>query len=158
MVRWVVGSILRGVDPLNYFSFQPVLHDWCNKGHGMCYPVCGMMHIKEPLLLISQCDGSGFPLSFYLSGPLPYARHHITVNNMLSASLNKTFPSFLPYGVRHMTKDHSDSERGNPLPPLHVLFSLTSIMGSFICTIPHTQKHILWLLLHQSWSTGWNKK
>ena len=32
MVRWVVGSILHGVDPLSYFSFQPVLHDWCNKG------------------------------------------------------------------------------------------------------------------------------
>ena len=34
MVRWVVGSILHGVDPLSYFSFQPVLHDWCNKGRG----------------------------------------------------------------------------------------------------------------------------
>ena len=33
------------VDPLSYFSFQPVFHDWCNKGRGMCYPVCGMMHI-----------------------------------------------------------------------------------------------------------------
>ena len=48
MVRWVVGSILHGVDPLSYFSFQPVLHDWCNKGCGMCYPVCEMVHIKEP--------------------------------------------------------------------------------------------------------------
>ena len=41
-------------------------HDWCNKGRGMCYPVCGMVHIKEPLLLIdksSLCDGSGFPFS-----------------------------------------------------------------------------------------------
>ena len=28
MVRWVVGSILHGVDPFSYFSFQPVLHDW----------------------------------------------------------------------------------------------------------------------------------
>ena len=39
---------------------------WCNKGRGMCYPVCGMVHIKEPLLLIennSPCGGSGFPLS-----------------------------------------------------------------------------------------------
>ena len=45
MVRWVVGSMLHGVDPLSFFSFQPVLHDWCNK-------VCGIMHIKEPLLLI----------------------------------------------------------------------------------------------------------
>ena len=26
-----------------------VFHDWCNKGGGMCYPVCGMVHIKEPL-------------------------------------------------------------------------------------------------------------
>ena len=52
--------------PLSYMSFQPVLHDWCNKGHGMCYPVCGMVHIKEPLLLIgksSLCGGSGFPFS-----------------------------------------------------------------------------------------------
>ena len=32
MVRWVVGSILHGMDPLSYFSFQPVLHNWCNKG------------------------------------------------------------------------------------------------------------------------------
>ena len=23
-----------------------------NKGHGMCYTACGMVHIKEPLLLI----------------------------------------------------------------------------------------------------------
>ena len=32
----------------------------------MCYPVCGMMHIKEPLLLIrksSPFGGNGFPLS-----------------------------------------------------------------------------------------------
>ena len=66
VVPWVVGSILHGVDPLSYFSFQPVLHDWCNKGRGMCYPVCGMVHIKEPLLLIdksSLCGGSGFPFS-----------------------------------------------------------------------------------------------
>ena len=51
---------------LPYFSFQPVLHDWCNKGSGMCYPVCGMVHIKEPLLLIgksSLCGSSGFPFS-----------------------------------------------------------------------------------------------
>ena len=66
MVQWVVGSILHGVDPLSYFSFQPVLHDWCNKGRGMHYPVCEMMLINEPLLLMgksSPCDGSGFPLS-----------------------------------------------------------------------------------------------
>ena len=26
------------------------------------------------------------------------------------------------YGVKHMVKDHSDSERGNPLPPHGLLF------------------------------------
>ena len=36
-------------------------------------------------------------LSHYLSGPLPYARRHITVNrNVLCLSLNKTLPSFFP--------------------------------------------------------------
>ena len=41
------------------------------------------------------------------------------------------------YGVRHMVKDHSDSERGNPLPPHRLLLSINS-KGSFICTIPQT--------------------
>ena len=65
MVRWVVGSILHGVDPLSHFSFQPELHDWCNNGRGICYPVCGIVHIKEPLLLIGKSSpcGSGFPFS-----------------------------------------------------------------------------------------------
>ena len=39
------------------------------------------------------------------------------------------------YGVGHMVKDHSDSERGNPLPPHGLLFSINS-KGSFICIIP----------------------
>ena len=65
---WCDGSSDRSsmMDPLSYFSFQPVLHDCCSKGCGMCYPVCGMMHIKGPLLLIgksSPCGGSGFPFS-----------------------------------------------------------------------------------------------
>ena len=54
------------IEPIKLFLFQPVLHDWCNKGCGMCYPVCGMVHIKEPFLLIkksSLCGSSGFPLS-----------------------------------------------------------------------------------------------
>ena len=41
------------------------------------------------------------------------------------------------YGVRHMVKDHSDSEKGNPLPP-HRLFVPINSKGSFICTIPQT--------------------
>ena len=41
------------------------------------------------------------------------------------------------YGVRHMVKDHSASEKGNPLPPHRLLFPINS-KGSFICTIPQT--------------------
>ena len=41
------------------------------------------------------------------------------------------------YGITHMVRDNSDSERGNPLLP-HGLLFLISSKGSFICTIPHT--------------------
>ena len=41
------------------------------------------------------------------------------------------------YGVRHIVKDHSDSERENPLLPHGLLFPISS-KGSFICTITHT--------------------
>ena len=41
------------------------------------------------------------------------------------------------YGVRHMFKDHSDSEKGNPLPPHRLLLSINS-KGSFIYIIPQT--------------------
>ena len=41
------------------------------------------------------------------------------------------------YGVRNMVKDHSDSDKGNPLPPHRLLLSISS-KGSFICTIPQT--------------------
>ena len=60
------------------------------------------------------------------------------------------------YGVRNMVKDHSDNEKGNPLPPHRLLLSINS-KGSFICTIPQTGYHIPRPLLHQSWSTGWNE-
>ena len=60
------------------------------------------------------------------------------------------------YGVRHMVKDHSDSERETPLPPHGLLFLISK--GSFIYIIPQTGLHIPRSLLHQSWSTGWNEK
>ena len=41
------------------------------------------------------------------------------------------------YGISYMVKDHSDSERGNPMSP-HGLLFLISSKGSFICTIPQT--------------------
>ena len=51
VVPWCDRSSDRSfiVDSFSYLSFQPVHHDYINKGHGMCYPVCGMVHIKDPL-------------------------------------------------------------------------------------------------------------
>ena len=42
------------------------------------------------------------------------------------------------YGVGHMVKDHSDSERRNPLPPHGLLFPINR-KGSFICIIPQNR-------------------
>ena len=50
-------------------------------------------------------------------------------------------------------KNHSDSERGNPLPPPRgLLFPISSIFYMHHPTdrITHTMP-----LLHQSWNTGW---
>ena len=55
---------------------------------------------------------------------------------MFYLTMHSTFYLWL-YGVRHMVKDHSDSERGNPLLPQWLLFPISS-KGSFICIIPQT--------------------
>ena len=67
------------VDPLSYFSFQPVLHDWCNKGCGMCYPVWDGAYKRT--VGANHVAAAGF-FSHYLSGPLPYVRRHITIDKM----------------------------------------------------------------------------
>ena len=56
-------------------------------------------------------------------------------NVLFNDALNTFYLRF--YGVRHMVKDHSDSERGNLLLS-HRLLSPISSKGSFICTIPQT--------------------
>ena len=66
IVLWVV------VDLLSYFSFQSMF----NKGCGMCYPDCEMVHIKDSLLIIkksSPCNGTVRFFSHCLSYPLSYA-------------------------------------------------------------------------------------
>ena len=46
------------------------------------------------------------------------------------------------YMASDMVKDHSDSEKGNPLPPHRLLFPLNS-KGCFICTIHDSIHHSL---------------
>ena len=52
------------------FPFQPVIYAWFIKGCGMYCPVCGKVHIKDPLLLIrksSLCGDSQFHLKRYVT-------------------------------------------------------------------------------------------
>ena len=58
-------------------------------------------------------------------------------NVLFNDTLN-TFYSRL-YGVRHMVKNHSDSERGNPLSPDWLLFTINS-KGSFTDILPLTDR------------------
>ena len=66
---------------------------------------------------------------------------------MFYLTTHSTHFVFRLYGVRHMIKDYSDNDRGNPLPPHGLLFLIIS-KGSFIWRS----------LLHQLWNTGWNEK
>ena len=53
------------------------------------------------------------------------------------------------YGVSNMVKDHSDSERGNPLPPHRLLFPISS-KGSFIYASSHRQDNTYHILCYAS--------
>ena len=82
-----------------------------------------------------------------------HARRPTERNILFNDALN-TFYLRL-YGVRHMVMDHSDSEKGNPLPP-HRLLLLTARV--LLYAPSHRQYNIPQPLLHQTWSTGWNEK
>ena len=74
-----------------------------------------------------------------VSGRCPCSRSRVRrkEGNILFTEALNTFYLRL-YGVRHMVKDHSDSEKRNPLPPHRLLLSINS-KGSFICIIPQTE-------------------
>ena len=82
MVRaFAHGAMGRRIDPSWGGPIELFLVPASAPRLGMCYPVCGMMHIKEHLLFIgksSPCGGSGFPLSLsewtFTICPTPYNR------------------------------------------------------------------------------------
>ena len=119
------------VDPLSYFLFHEC-----------------QLHGKS---VRSWCDGSSDlssmvdPLSYFLPSLficIMYHFHHLHANEgrrkeMFYLMTHSTHFIYGYYGVRHMVKGHSDSERGNPLLS-HKLLFLISSKGSFIGTIPQT--------------------
>ena len=65
MVQWVIVSILHG-GPIELFLIPASAPLTGVIKAVVCYPVCGIMHIKEPLLLIvksGSCGSSGIPLA-----------------------------------------------------------------------------------------------
>ena len=88
------GVMGRRIEPSWGGPIELVLVPGC----GMYYPVCGMMHIKELLLLIGKCSlcgGSGLPLSLseWCSTicVMPYNRHIKCVECVIKSNI-----SFLP--------------------------------------------------------------
>ena len=80
-------------------------------GFGVCIPL--------PLFEVSEVSVHGYHMfliywktvSVFEYGCMLYKEGNVLFNDALN-----TFYLQL-YGIRHMVKDHSDSERGNPLPP-----------------------------------------
>ena len=69
MREFTHGAMDRRIDPSwgGPIELFLVLHNWCNKGRGMCHHVCSIVKLKEPLLLIGKSklinDARGFHLS-----------------------------------------------------------------------------------------------
>ena len=59
------------------------------------------------------------------SGGTQYEEGRKEGNVLFNDALN-TFDFFRLYGVGHMVKNHSDCERGNPLPPHGLLLPINS--------------------------------
>ena len=73
------------VNSLSYFLFQPELYDWCNIGHGKYYPVCGIVHTKDSMLLTKNSslysgnNVTSFVIWMVLSS---FVWHNMTINKM----------------------------------------------------------------------------
>ena len=76
-------------------------------------------------------DSTYHGLCYTSRGALAGTRNRArAINVLFNDALNNFYLRL--YGVRHIVKDHSDSEKGNRLP------LLINSKGSFICTIPQT--------------------
>ena len=80
MDRRGLRSIPTGAASHNLFS-----------SHGMCYPVCGMVNMKDYMLLIQKSSASVFPLSLTVAltvCPTSYNRKQNVLSALLNNNLN----------------------------------------------------------------------
>ena len=122
------------------YRHDSTYHSLCYTSHGALVgtrnSLMGPSRVIDPTTHCTMSRHSTTELHLapcYLRGSRVEERER---NVLFNDTLN-TFYLWL-YGVRHMVKDHSDSEKGNPLPPHRLLLSINS-KGSFICTIPQTR-------------------
>ena len=95
MVRaFTHGAMGRQIDP-SWWTHQAISRSsQCSTTGSTKAVVCGMVHIKEPLLLIgksSPCGGSRFPLSLFEWSFIINLKPYNHKYNVLSVSLNKHF-------------------------------------------------------------------
>ena len=104
-----------------------------------------LIHAERPLVIWLMTDSRGALAgtdsgrtftSDLVDERIRSSSARVSKGNVLFNDALNTFYLRL-YGVTHMVKDHSDSERENLLPP-HGLHFPNSTKGSFICTIPET--------------------
>ena len=169
-LRYLTSGATASSSP-NAFRFVPQLQQRAIASARCCRSLSSTCKKKQLQVKVQELTVSSVPISLEVNGwvavslwlvcnwvvlqcrlCLPSIRER---NVLFNDTLNTIYLRL--YGIGHMVKDHSDSERGNPLPPHGLLFPINS-KGSFICTTPHTGLHIPQPLLHQSYSTGWNKK
>ena len=84
-----------------------MLHDWCNKDYGMCYPVCGTVHINDLLLQIGKSNpcryDSGFPLLLSIwsltTYPTPCIRKSSVSVSLKMLHFSSTYSSGFPLSL-----------------------------------------------------------
>ena len=62
------------------------------------------------------------------------------------------------YGVRHMVKDHSDSEKGNPLPPHRLLLSSLFVFVVSVVVVVAAAIAVVFfrcVVVVDEWMSGW---
>ena len=96
-------------------------HRQDNTYHGLCYTSCGA-------LAGTRNSSMGPPHEGSIRRPIVPWANTLTTELHLAPQL---------HGVRHMVKDHSDSEKGNPLPP-HRLNAPSHWIWWFLCVVFRT--------------------
>ena len=128
----------------NINSLLPQL-SW-NTWEQRCWHICLPSVARIPALVWCPSRSSPWVLAAPTGRESPgiYRQRNKTIykreggNVLFNNALNAFYLRL--YGIRHMVKDHSDSEKGNLLPPHSLLFPIKS-MGCFICTIPDRIAH-----------------